>query len=53
MSISISLSIHPDSEEAATKATEALSRVAIGLAWEGMDVNVSVVHFDPDSEEKT
>lgn len=50
MPIAISLSVHPKTQEEAAKAVESLSRVATGLAFDGMDVHVNITNYKTDED---
>lgn len=45
MAISISLNILPETEQEAIKAVEALSRVATGLAFDGLLVSINLFTY--------
>lgn len=45
MAISVSLNIIPETEAEAVKAVEALSRVATGLAFDGLMVSVNMFTY--------
>jgi hypothetical protein len=51
MAIGISLLILLDTQDEAVKVVEALSRVATGLAFDGLSVSISIHTYEPDSEE--
>jgi hypothetical protein len=51
MAIGISVTIFPETQEEAVKVVEALSRVATGLAFEGLSVSISIHTYDLDLEE--
>lgn len=52
MNISVGVSVYPNTEEEAAKAVEILSRAAVGLALEGLDVAVHVTHLEDDENER-
>jgi hypothetical protein len=51
MSIGISCTILPETQDEAVKAMEALTRVATGLAFEGISVSLSINSYEPDLDD--
>ena len=52
VNVSLSLTILPESEEEAVRAMESLSRVAMGVAFEGISLSINIVSYDPGEEER-
>ncbi|MFT4288138.1 hypothetical protein [Nocardioides sp.] len=50
--IRVTASVGSDSPDVVTRAVEALSRAAVGLALEGIDAVVIVAHEDEEGEDK-
>lgn len=48
MAIGIRLTILPDTQEETVRCIEALSRVAAGLAFDGLSSSISIDLYDPD-----
>ncbi len=51
MTVDPSFSVQTDDAEQLVRAAEVMARAAAGLLLEGADVNLSLLHFDPDEEE--
>lgn len=48
MSISITLTVLPESQEQAAQVVEVLSRSAAGLAFDGQSVSLMLTNYDED-----
>ena len=49
MSISVNLTVLPESHEQATQVVEVLSRAAAGLAFDGLSVALSLTNYEEEA----
>lgn len=52
MAIGITVTILPKTQEEASRAMESLSRIAAGLAFDGLSVTISIDTYDPEGEDE-
>lgn len=50
MAIGIRLTVLPDTQEEAIRTIEAVSRLAAGLAFDGLSSSISIDLYDPEEE---
>lgn len=48
MELSVSMQVFPETPDDAIKAVEAMSRVATGLGFDGLNVTISVMNLEED-----
>ncbi len=47
----VTLRVQTDDHVCLVRAAEVMARAAAGLLLEGADVNLSLLHFDPDEDD--